>query len=82
MGDVGDVSPSGKPAICRCSSMFIFRLVKIELEALATGSGIVTVIGAILLAFVKLVQKNGCLVNSSCVSCDCNEGRAATQDEK
>ena len=52
-----------------------------QLEALATGSGLVTVIGAILLAFVKLVQKNGCLVSSSCVSCDCNEGRA-TEDDK
>ena len=62
--------------------VYISPFAKMELEALATGSGIVTVIGAILLAFVKLVQKNGCLVNSSCVSCDCNEGRAATQDEK
>ena len=58
--------------------VYISPSLKMELEA----SGIVTVIGAILLAFVKLVQKNGCLVNSPCVSCDCNEGRAATQDEK
>lgn len=42
-------------------------------------ASILAVVGGVLLAFVKMIQKNGCLFTSWCFHCDCNEGRARTR---
>ena len=52
-----------------------------ELGTLASGGGILGIVGLFLLAIVRLMQKNGCQMNSPFLSCDCNEGRAPTVEE-
>ena len=39
-------------------------------------AGLLAMIGGVCLAFVKMLQNNGCVFASKCCTFDCNKGRA------